>query len=182
MVGRGMEGIFICILFITGYYGLMIFSLKFCAVDFVKIFRDEWRKILAVILIGTAFVFYQICLQKWIYFGDFAETWLPTINSERALFSEPLQQLIHLYDTINYADCNDFLPTLMTLPMYIFGKSFLAYTMYVWVMFAILSIFLISAATKALIKKFCGEDVSCAAVLNSEYIVSIGRIKKFESD
>ena len=160
-----MEGILICILFITGYYGMIILSLRFCAVDFIKIFRDEWWKILIICAVGTAFVFYQISLQRWIYFWDFAETWLPTINSERNLLSTPLQQLIHLYDSINYSDYNDFLPTLMTLPMHIFGKSFIAYTMYVWVMFALPAIFLIAAATKALIKKFCNEDVSCAAII-----------------
>ena len=171
-----MGGILICILFIMGYYGLMILSLRFCAVDFVRIFRDEWWKILAVMLIGTAFVFWQINLQQWIYFWDFAETWYPTIVLEQALFSDPLQALNHLYDSINYSDYNDFLPTLMTLPMHIFGKRFLAYTMYIWVMFALPAVFLIAAAIKALIKKFCGEDVSCTAIIGIVLMVPLTEI------
>ena len=157
--------IILCLMMLICYYGIIIFSLKFCNVDFVKIFREERGKILFVLLVGTAFVFWQVSRQQWIYFWDFAETWQPTIVCEQTVFSEPFTAWKNLIFSINYRDYNNFLPMLMALLMHILGKSFLAYTMYVWIMFALPAIFLTAAAIKTAIEKFCEENVSCAAIL-----------------
>ena len=158
-------GFILCLAITAGYYGIIIFSLKFCGVDFVKIFREERGKILSVILIGTAFVFWQVSRQNWIYFWDFAETWQPAIVCEQTVFSEPAAAWENLIFSINHNDYNNFLPMLMALPMHIFGKSFLAYTMYVWIMFALPAIFLTAAAVKSIVEKICDENISCAAII-----------------
>lgn len=171
-----MSGFLICILFIAGYYGLMIFCLRFCNVDFVKIFREECGKILILCAAVSAFMFWQVSMQKWIYTWDFLETWEPVIICEQVVFSDPVQSLINLRNSINYADYNNFLPMLMVLPLHLFGKSFLAYTMYVWVMFALPTLLLTAAAIKASVKNFYDENISCATILLILFLIPLMEI------
>ncbi len=147
------------------YYGTISFSLKFCDVNFIKILREEWRKIFLVVVISLLFIFFEVSLQQTIYIWDSLETYEPTILCEEATFTEPLQALKNLYFSINHLDYNFFLPMLMVLPMHIFGKSFLAYNFYVWIMFAIPAIFLTAAAIKNFLAEKLQTPVSCATIL-----------------
>ena len=163
----------LCVVMAICYYGVIIFSLKFCNVDFIKIFREERVKISVLMLIGTLFVFWQVSRQHWIYTWDFLETWEPALVCEQVVLRDPMAAWSELLHTINYSDYNRFLPMLMVLPIHFFGKSFLVYTMCVWIMFALPAIFLTAAAIKTAIEKICDENVSCAAILLILFLIPL---------
>lgn len=164
---------FLCLTITVAYYGIIIFSLKFCGCDFIKIFREERGKILLLCAASSTFMFWQVSLQEWIYTWDFLETWEPALICEQIVFSNPIQALVNLRDSINYADYNNFLPMLIVLPIHFFGKSFLVYTMSVWIMFALPAIFLMAAAIKSIIEKICDENISCAAILLILFLIPL---------
>ena len=103
--------------------------------------------------------------QQTIYIWDWLETWGPTVWCAETTFSDPFIALKTLYHSINHADYNNFLPMLMALPAHIFGKSFLHYTLYVWIMFALPGIFLTAATVKTLLENFGFKSFSCAVLM-----------------
>lgn len=115
--------------------------------------------------LSTAFIAYQVSLQKTIYFWDYLETWRPLVQFAPIVLNDPIQSLTFLEYTINYSDYNNFLPMLMILPAQLFGKSFLAYTLYVWTMFALPALFLTAAAIKSALQKLFDIEISCASAL-----------------
>ncbi len=158
-------GIFICLILLAFYYGVIICGLRFCAVDFIKIFRKEAREIFFVAAISLLFIFLEVSLQRTIYIWDWLETWEPTVFCSERIFTEPYALLSHLKNSINHSDYNNFLPMLMALPMHIFSKSFLAYNFYVWIMFALPALFISAAALKTFLDKNFKISTSCAKIL-----------------
>ena len=140
-----MLGILLCLFLMAGYYKIILCSLKFCNTDFLGVLKDDLQKILFVSAISIIFIFAMVSQQQTIYIWDSLETWEPMTFCEEITFDNPLQALKNLRSSINHADYNNFLPMLMVLPAHIFGKSFLCYTLYVWIMFGLPAIFLISA-------------------------------------
>lgn len=148
-----IAGTIICLLLLSGYYGAIFYSTRFCNVNFREILLKDLPRILIVAAIGTGFIVMMINAQQTIYTGDQLETWEPTLSCEEMIFTRPIQAVKNLHDTINHADYNNFLPMLMTLPMHIFGKSFLCYALFVWIMFGLPAIFFAAATFKSFLER-----------------------------
>ena len=148
-----IAGTIICLLLLGGYYGAIAYATRFCNVNFREMFLSDLPRILIVAAIGTGFIVMMISAQQTIYTGDQIETWEPTISCEETTFTQPIQALKDLHKTINHVDYNNFLPMLMTLPMHIFGKSFMSYALFVWIMFGLPAIFFASATFKAFLER-----------------------------
>ena len=160
-----LAGTIICLLLLVGYYGLIVRSLKFCDINFREILLNDLPRILLVAGLGTSFIVFMINLQQTIYIGDQLETYEPTIFCEETVFTEPLQALKDLRWSINHADYNYFLPMLMALPMHIFGKSFLCYELYVWLMFGLPGIFFASAIIQTILARAGFKNFPCSALM-----------------
>ena len=160
-----LAGTIICLLLLGGYYGLIVRSLKFCDINFREILLNDLPRILLVAGLGTSFIVFMINLQQTIYIGDQLETYEPTIFCEETVFTEPLQALKDLRWSINHADYNYFLPMLMALPMHIFGKSFICYEMYVWLMFGLPGIFFASAIIQTILARAGFKNFPCSALM-----------------
>lgn len=112
-------------------------------------FLNDLLRIFIVAAIGTIFIVAIVNAQQTIYIWDSLETWEPTIECAELTFTDPHQALKNLRGSINHTAYNNFLPMLMALPMHLFGKSFLCYVLYVWLMFALPGIFIAAATFKA---------------------------------
>lgn len=157
-------GVILCLLLMGGYYGVLLRCLKFCKVNFLDELINDLPRILAVAVIGTGFIVFMINSQQTIHFWDSLETWEPTVECANMTFADPHQALKDLRASINHSDYNKFLSMLMALPMYIFGKSFLCYELYVWLMFGLPGIF-IAAATFRNVLDGAGVKVPCSAIM-----------------
>ena len=158
-------GVVMCTILIGGYYGLIGRCLKFCKVNFLDTLKEDLPGILLAAIIGTGFIALIVSSQHTIYVGDQLETYEPTLYCEETTFTNPAQALKDLWRTINHADYNNFLPMLMALPMHLFGRSFLCYTLYVWIMFALPGIFFAAATFKTLLENSGVKIFSCSALM-----------------
>lgn len=154
------------LLLIFGYYRFMVYCLKFCNVNFWGIFKAEFPKILLVSLVSIIFIVAIINLQKTIYVTSNVEFWGPTLSCEEQTFSDPFKALKNLRLSVNHNNYNKFIPMLITLPTHIFGKSFLCYVLYVWIMFALPAFFLTAAFIKTKLEEFGFKVFSCSAFMS----------------
>lgn len=160
-----VAGVILCLILLGGYYGLMWRALKFCNVKFFDTLKDDLLRIFIVAAVSTGFVAVMISSQQLIYFGDLIETYEPTLYCEETVFADPWQSLKDLRHSINHADYNNFLPMLMALPMHIFGRSFLCYALYVWLMFGLPAIFFAAATFKHIFDGAGVKIFSCSALM-----------------
>ena len=160
-----LGGTILCLLLLGGYYGVLLRCLKFCKINFLEILKEDLPRILFVALLGTIFIICVINSQQTIYFGDQLETYEPTLYCEENVFADPYHALKDLRHSINHEDYNKFLPMLMALPMHIFGKSFLCYVLYVWLMFGLPGIFFASATFKTILNESGFKNFPCSALM-----------------
>ena len=158
-------GVILCLLLLGGYYGVLIRCLKFCDVNFLDEFINDLPRIFLASTLGTIFIICVVNSQQTIYFWDSLETWEPTVECSEITFADPHQALKDLRGSINHSDYNKFLPMLMALPMYIFGKSFLCYALYVWLMFGLPGIFIAATTFKAVLNKAGGKTFPPSAIM-----------------
>ena len=154
-------GTVLCLVLLGGYYGVIYRALKCCKVNFLDELINDLPRLLIVAAASVGFIVVMVSAQQTIYIWDSLETWEPTIECDEVTFSDPHQALKNLRGSINHSDYNNFLPMLMALPMHLFGKSFLCYTLYVWLMFGLPALF-IAAAT---LKNFANVKLPCSAVM-----------------
>ena len=174
-----LGGVMLCLLLLGGYYGVMIRCLKFCNVNFLDELIKDLPRILLAAIVGTIFIVCVINFQQTIYIWDSLETWEPTIYCEEITFVDPLQALKNLRQSINHANYNNFLPMLMALPMHLFGKSFLCYELYVWLMFGLPAIFFASATFKTILEKAGFKNFPCSAFMAIFMLLPITEIPIF---
>ena len=168
-------GTLLCLLLLIGYYGAIVRCLKFCKINFLDALINDLLRILLVAAIGTGFVIFVVSSQQTIYSWDSLETWEPAVECDEIVFTDPHQALKDLRGSINHADYNKFLPMLMALPMHLFGKSFLCYTLYVWIMFGLPAIFF--AATTL---RNCLENFGVKVLPVSAFMVILMLVPVFE--
>ena len=171
-----VAGVILCLILLGGYYGLMWRALKFCRVKFFDTLKTDLLRILLVAAVSTGFVAAMINSQQLIYFGDMLETYEPTLFCEETVFADPWQALKELRRSINHADYNNFLPMLMALPMHIFGRSFICYALYVWLMFGLPAIFFAAATFKSIFDGAGVRIFSCSALMAIILLVPIVEI------
>ena len=164
-ISPNLGGKIFCVLLLGGYYGVIIYSTKFCNINFREIFIGDLLRILLVAAIGTGFIVFMINSQHTIYTSDSLETWEPAIFCEEMTFTNPLASVKHLIKSINYDDYNSFIPLLISLPMHIFGRSFLHYELYIWFMFGLPAIFFAAATFKTIFENAGIKIFSCSAIM-----------------
>lgn len=160
-----LAGKILCVLLLGGYYGVIVYSTRFCNINFREVLLGDLLRILLVAAIGTGFIVFMINSQHTIYTSDSLETWEPAVFCEEMTFTNPLAAVKHLIKSINYDDYNSFVPMLLALPMHIFGRNFLNYELYVWFMFGLPAIFFASAIFKTAFDNAGVKIFSCSAIM-----------------
>ena len=160
-----LAGTILCLLLLGGYYFVIYRSLTFCNVNFREILINDWPRILIVAALATGFIVFMINSTHTIYTSDSLETWEPAIYCEQVTFTDPYRAIKELRWSINHLDYNNFLPMLIALPMHIFGKSFLCYELYVWIMFALPAIFIAAATFKTIFENAGVRLFPCSALM-----------------
>lgn len=87
----------------------------------------QWAALLIVFLTVIAFVGFLESEDDFIYYWDNLLYWLQSVNQAQTLFHHPLQGLRDLYASINNNDYNFLLPTLIAVPLKVFGYTHSAY-------------------------------------------------------
>lgn len=133
---QAISGYLICLSLLTGYYGILYYALKKINVKIFISDKEKYR--LSVLsLISILFILWGCNLNHTLYCWDSFIVWGSAINYSQQIFLNPFNVILDLYNSINNADYNSFLGSLMALPMHIIGSDFLSYVLIGWIMFFI---------------------------------------------
>jgi len=147
-----LSGIFFCLAILIAYYGLLFYVLSIR--DNRKYWQDESTKILFLFIIFSGFVFILSSKERFIYFWDYGNYWYKSLEYSQELFSKPISALFSLFTSINNDEYNLLIPALLTLPMKIIGKSYVAYVLIIFSMFAFPMSLFLSLSINRLLHKF----------------------------
>lgn len=113
--------VFLSLLFFAGYY--LLCAAAFLAGGAGPMLKSVWRDkrslaaALAIALGSTAFVWYWVCQDRFVYYWDYSGYWKISINQVGLLFSDPGSALKQLAASIAQSDYNCLLPTIAALPL-----------------------------------------------------------------
>lgn len=124
-----MIGAFISIALLAMFFAGFFIAFKTAGgIDILKrIDGAQWIMITAVMLLAIAFPGYMESKDKFIYFWDSLLYWQQSVNQAQSLFHSPFQAIRDLYASILNNDYNYLLPTLVAVPLKIFGYSHSVY-------------------------------------------------------
>ena len=152
-----MAAIVFCAGLILVYYGSCAFAV-FCggSGEIKKGYTQIsfWYKILILITIFATMMItvYWMKQNHFVYYWDYSLYWGSSIERMQYIFantpSDVLRSLIH---SINYDDYNNFLPTIIALPMKYFGCSFPRYVFINHIMFLLPAVFVQALSSMKLV-------------------------------
>lgn len=89
-----------------------------------------------IIVMSALVVIYWVNKNNFIYYWDYSGYWTSTLNQKRFIYNNSFIDSIRaLYNSINYDDYNVFLPTILALPLKIFGDDFSSYVICIHIFF-----------------------------------------------
>ena len=147
------------LLFISLFYGLCIYAL--CCDGGKKHIKCLYAESTyqQKIIIGLALTFsvmfsaWWVRQNKYIYFWDNAGYWSYSISRMNYMFNNSFVDIVKsLHLSINFDDYNMFLPTIVALPMGLFGYTFSKYVLICCVMFLIPSFLIFGGIASKIIE------------------------------
>ena len=82
---------------------------------------------LAIVLIGFLLVVFSMSKNNFIYYWDYGGYWTASYTHMNSMFLNPFEAVANLYKSIVESDYNLILPTVICLPLKIFGYTFSRY-------------------------------------------------------
>lgn len=110
---------------------------------------NQWlfgSTIIAFSLLGLCFVYYTIEQNHFVYYWDYSGYWTLCISQMDAVFAEPLEAFGALVQSIKHDEYNLLLPTLLALPLKVFGVTYTHYILIIYVLFLVPTFLIISFA------------------------------------
>lgn len=135
-----LKALAISILFLAG--GWLIFRRAFILAfgkGFLKKHFDRkfWYVFSAVVIIGLIVVLYITSHNSGIYAWDSGGYWVWSYKHTEQLYADPNLATQNLYNSITGSDYNLILPTVISLPLKIFGYTFIRYVSINYLLFLV---------------------------------------------
>ena len=138
----------VSVLLILLFYGLCLGALL-CDGGYGRLARgarglslSQWGVLALIAAAFMAFVCYWPRQDRFVYFWDYALYWGKSIKRMRFMGENTLPEILKtLYQSINKDDYNNFLPTLLALPLRLLGYSFSRYVVTCCALFLLPSLF-----------------------------------------
>lgn len=161
-----MIGYLYCVCFIIIYYLICFFPIlsKDNMGNIRKIYYAKFKiKVLYYILFFMCILitWYWISQDKYIYFWDYSGYWMSSVRQMKYIFSgtETITGYIHsLITSVNQDTYNIFLPTVISLPLHIFGYSYKIYVMINEIFFLIPAVIVQGMAAIKILKEKVSVD------------------------
>lgn len=141
IIGFLIGGIAIALFWAYTYSCLKISGVK----DIIKsVNKKEYLFISLFFVASTVFIAYIVEKNSFIYYWDYSMHWTPTVALSKTLFTNPSETLKTIYSTIGSTDYNWVMPLLYALPARMFGNSFSAVVLIVYIFYMCPAYFIIS--------------------------------------
>lgn len=117
--------VLICIVPIL-FYTLVFACMKTAGLieEILSFKKKEIVGTLFVLACSAVFLYAVLKPNRFIYYWDFGQTWVPAVSLLDLMLTDPIQALKTIYETINNSDYNWLMPTLELLPMKLFGYTY----------------------------------------------------------
>lgn len=141
-----IKAILISVAFLVGFFLIVkrAFDLAFGKKYIKKTFSKRWLYVfVAIMLIGLLVVIHITSQNSGIYAWDSGGYWVWSYKHTNQLFGAPNEALQNLNTSIIETDYNMILPTIISLPLKIFGYTFLRYVCINYVLFLVPAIFIL---------------------------------------
>lgn len=132
------------LVFVAGYYGICLCALYEggAAGQVRKLHRElsVRQRVVAVlaVIFGVVLTVYWMGQNQFVYYWDYGEYWRMSVQRMDYLFSHNiLDALVSFFASVNGDDYNNFLPSVVALPLKIFGCEFSTYVLINHVMFLV---------------------------------------------
>lgn len=139
-------GILIMLLMPILFYTLVVLCVKesFWQVDYPKLTIKDSFLVLFIFIMMILWVCVVINKNNFIYFWDYGREWKSAILVKDSLVYNPIGALKSIYWSINNEDYNQFMPMLISLPIYLIGASFKRYVVLVEIFYMIPAVIVMS--------------------------------------
>lgn len=139
-------GITVMLLMPIIFFALILGSIKesFARTEFPCLTKKDILISELVLLLMLLMVYIVINQNDFIYFWDYGREWKSAIIVKNNLLSNPFDALKNIYWSINNEDYNQFMPTLIALPLYLVGASFEEYVFLVEAIYMVPAVLVIS--------------------------------------
>ena len=154
-------GTSVSLLAIVIFYLYVFISLRYCKVDkIIKYGRYEVLGVMALFCLTTFFIYFQLKRNSFIFYWDYTMHWIPIASMRSSLFSNPIDTLKTIYDTIGSTDYNWTMPLLYVLPTKIFGVSYEKTVLLVYIFYMFPAIIISAVCIREYVKKMCIKTYS----------------------
>lgn len=119
------------------FYGTCLYSLfpnKACWN--LKLSIKYYLLLCLLLISSTLFISYWSNQNTFVYYWDYSGYWTSSIQQKDFILNHSFtDSIVALYKSINYDDYNVFLPTILSIPLEIFGEDFSNYVVCVHIFF-----------------------------------------------
>ena len=141
----------ICLLFMVCAAGLFVCSYR--AGGAVCFSKGEVAVFAGAAAAGFALCAWLLLQNQFVYHWDYGGYWVASYEGMQWLFTNPTAMLQDVYRSILQSDYNLILPVLVSLPLRLFGYSFVQYALINYICFLVPVWFVMLAILKKLVKK-----------------------------
>ena len=128
------------------------FALKYSNENLLNDIKSKFIFIIFVFA-GAWMCYWLISQNRTIYTWDYSQYWTHSFSQMRFLFSDPLLAILRLGGTILFADYNSILPTIIALPMKLFGITYTRYVLINYMFFLVPVSFILIMTVKVISSK-----------------------------
>ncbi len=163
---------FVCFI-LMGTFGALYICALLCSDTALGLLRrfsvaEKKKKIFvlavtgAALLSGAVFTALILSRNRFVYCWDYGDYWTRSFRQAHYMFSDPAGCLKGLITSVRYDEYNLLLPTLISLPLHLFGYSFESYVLCCYVFF--------------LAPAFLLQALACLAALRSDPTAECGTV------
>lgn len=109
------------------YLVLRAISSSSIADDLPRLLREYKLPLVGISLVCVGILHYLVLQNRFVYYWDYGGYWTSSYEFVRQMYSAPLEGLEHFRHSLRHDDYNLLLPSLIGIPLKIFGFDFTTY-------------------------------------------------------
>lgn len=148
----------LCILLFYGTCFCSLFLNKACWN--LKLSIKYYLLLCLLLISSTLLISYWSNQNTFVYYWDYSGYWTSSIQQKEFILNHSFtDSIVALYKSINYDDYNVFLPTILSIPLEIFGEDFSTYVVCVHIFFFLPTVLVCGLISTKLIHKDGSKNI-----------------------
>ena len=135
-----LAGVIFAVVFTYFFVWLFTSAYKFSVkADCWNLMPEKTNRLIffAAVFAGGWMCYWLLSQNRFVYYYDLGGYWTHSFSQMQILFSSPLLAIMRLGGSIWFADYNSILPTLLAIPLKLFGYTFTRYVLVNYMLFLV---------------------------------------------